>query len=66
MSDAYYCKECTIQEKDVSYLLSLSLIKGVEKPSHHSMLLYAMFPINYTESFNIVLLQHIPFLINVV
>ncbi|XP_055788870.1 PHD finger-like domain-containing protein 5A isoform X1 [Salvelinus fontinalis] len=25
VSDAYYCKECTIQEKDVSRLLSLSL-----------------------------------------
>lgn len=26
VSDAYYCKECTIQEKDVSYLLHELLV----------------------------------------
>jgi len=24
VSDAYYCKECTIQEKDVSYVQKIS------------------------------------------
>ena len=26
VSDAYYCKECTIQEKDVSFLYSFRLL----------------------------------------
>ncbi|XP_020351276.1 PHD finger-like domain-containing protein 5A isoform X2 [Oncorhynchus kisutch] len=32
VSDAYYCKECTIQEKDVSHLLSLSHKSEMDAP----------------------------------
>jgi len=41
VSDAYYCKECTITEKDVSVIVNASIIHCVSKKKF-TLLLFAI------------------------